>query len=202
MHHGRNYQWKQHLMRCWVVHLKKRPTADVTLISSQQLLSTQYKKRRDRNRTPFVCKLLEKASFHLAIPCQFSLVSQSNRVKKIKCLSIHKKIAWSTLTALKSCHIRNCVKRQYWNSRIYREVHVTCFDSISLIATSPPLFQRQAVSMTVDSIIRMHMNKIILYTEIKEIAYTAKYCLLPCLLPSVHSCKLIKVKCAVNHALK
>lgn len=73
---------------------------------------------------------------------------------------------------------------------------------ISLIAMSVPLFQIQAVSMIRDSIIRMQMNKIILYTEIKETACIAKYCLLPCLLPSVHSCKLIKVKCAVNHALK
>lgn len=73
---------------------------------------------------------------------------------------------------------------------------------ISLIATSAPLFQMQAVSAILDSIIRMQMSKIILYIEIKETACIAKYCLLRCLLPSVHSCKLIKVKCAVNHALK
>jgi len=59
---------------------------------------------------------------------------------------------------------------------------------ISLTATSAPLSQMQALSTSLDSIIRMQMNKIILYTEIKETACIAKHCLLPRLLPSVHSC--------------
>lgn len=79
-------------------------------------------------------------------------------------------------------------------------LHASVDSCISLIAMPAPLFQMQAVSMTLDSIITMQMSKIILYTEIMETACIAKYCLLPCLLPSVHSCKLIKVKCALSHA--
>lgn len=79
-------------------------------------------------------------------------------------------------------------------------LHASVDSCMSLIATPAPLFQMQAVSMMLDFIITMQISKIILYTEIKETACIAKYCLLPCLLPSVHSCKLIKVKCAVSHA--
>lgn len=45
-------------------------------------------------------------------------------------------------------------------------LHAFVDNCISLIATPAPLFQMQAVSMTLDSIITMQMSKIILYTEI------------------------------------
>lgn len=49
----------------------------------------------------------------------------------------------------------------------------------SFTATPVPLIQMETVSMMLDTIIRIQMNEITLYIEIKETACLPKYFLLP-----------------------
>jgi len=74
---------------------------------------------------------------------------------------------------------------RYW--RIYWELHTDCINRHEFNSTITSFLPMETVREILDSIIRMQMNEIILYTEIKEMACLAKYLSLPWLLHSACS---------------
>lgn len=74
---------------------------------------------------------------------------------------------------------------RYW--RIYWELHTGCINRHEFNSTITSFLPMETVREILDSIIRMQMNEIILYTEIKEMACLAKYLSLPWLLHSACS---------------